>query len=429
MEDPIISKIKSQFDKKGNPSKIPLMSGKHFFEARSEIDGVYVDNLKRQPFLPWEIFPEAVNCIRENGGKIKKGNATNSKLGDPNLGLDTLEGHIASKIYGCRIGDPVLKRITPIASILAWAEICENTRGQISMLIEEKELQNSESKNGISPALNAEESQKDSKEGLEINSPDLQPDSKQTELENLEAKLEEKIQKIRELDEQVSIKEEEEEEEEEEEIDRLRIELEEREKHLLEKDSKLQVLQEKFIDKSEEAGSLESRLKEKEEKIEGLTEKLRENVEDMKTLTEKLLAKEREIEKLMGNISIKDKDLKTLAGEVIAKAGEMRKIEEKLAGKEREINTMQAILVTAEEKVKKLEEQLSAYEGEEKMAVQLREKEEFIKQLKGTLASKEEAFSRISEENRKYKMQQKLASEGLRQIEEQKASRKWWKRL
>ena len=138
MEDPIISKIKSQFDKKGNPAKVPLMSGKHFFEARSEIDGVYVDNLKRQPFLPWEIFSEAVNCIRENGGKIKKGNATNSKLGDPNLGLDTLEGHIASKVYGCRIGDPILKRITPIASILAWAEICENTRGQISMLIEEK---------------------------------------------------------------------------------------------------------------------------------------------------------------------------------------------------------------------------------------------------------------------------------------------------
>jgi hypothetical protein len=87
------------------------------------------------------------------------------------------------------------------------------------------------------------------------------------------------------------------------------------------------------------------------------------------------------------------------------------------------------MLATAEEKVKKLEKQISAYEGEEKLAAQLIEKEEFIKQLKGTLASKEEAFSKISEENRKYSMQQKLASEGLRQIEEQKASKKWWKRL
>jgi hypothetical protein len=417
MEDPVISKIKSQFDKKGNPAKIPLMSGKQFFEARSETDGVYVDNLKTQPFLPWEIFSEAVNCIKENGGKVKKGNATNSKLGDPNLGLDTLEGHIASKIYGCRIGDTILKRVTPIASILAWAEICENSRGQIGILSEEKELQTSENENEISPAFCAEER----KESPGISSPDIQPDSKSIELRKLETEHEEKIQRIKELDEQVTRK--------EIEIDRLKKELEVHEKLLLKKDTELRALQEKFSDKSEEAGSLESRLIEKEEKIDGLTEELREKVENIKAFAEKLSSKENEIERLEESISIKDKDLKTLAGEVIAKAGEMRKIEEKLSGKERKINTLEAMLATAEEKVKKLEKQLSAFEGEEKLTVQLREKEEFIKQLKGTLASKEEAFSKVSEENRKYRMQQKLASEGLRQIEEQKASRKWWKRL
>jgi chromosome segregation ATPase len=107
----------------------------------------------------------------------------------------------------------------------------------------------------------------------------------------------------------------------------------------------------------------------------------------------------------------------------------MRRIEEKLTGKERTINTMEVMLATSEENVRKLEKQLSAYEGEEKLAVELREKEELIKQLKGPLASKEEAFSRVNEENRKYRMQQKFASDGLRQIEEQKASRKWWKRF
>jgi hypothetical protein len=88
------------------------MSGKQFFEARSETDGVYVDNLKNQPCLPWKIFSEAINCLKENGGQAKKGNATNSRLGDPNLGLDTLEGYIASRVYGCSIGDTVFKRIT-----------------------------------------------------------------------------------------------------------------------------------------------------------------------------------------------------------------------------------------------------------------------------------------------------------------------------
>ncbi|WP_292388081.1 chromosome segregation ATPase [Methanosarcina sp. UBA5] len=417
MEDPVISKIKNQFDKKGNPAKIPLMSGKQFFEARSETDGVYVDNLKKEPFLPWEIFSEAVNYIKENGGKVKKGNATNSRLGDPNLGLDTLEGYIASKVYSCRIGDPVFKRVTPVASILAWAEICENTRGQIGLLSEEKELQTCENKKEISPTFSAEEN----KESSGINSVYIQPDSKPAEMRNLEAELEEKIQKIKELDEKAAGR--------EEEIDRLRIELGAREKLLLEKDSELRALQEKFTNKSEEDRRLESRLIEKEDQIEGLTEELREKVENIKALSEKLSAKETEIKKLEGTISIKDKDLKTLAEEVITKAGEMRKIEEKLTLKERKINTIETMLATAGEKVKKLEKQLSAFEEEEKLAVQLREKEEFIKQLKGTLASKEEAFSRVSEENRKYKMQQKLASEGLRQIEEQKASKKWWKRL
>lgn len=417
MEDPVISKIKSQFDKKGKSAKIPLMSGKHFFEARSEVDGVYVDNLKAQPFLPWETFSEAVNCIRENGGKAKKGNVTNSKLGDSNLGLDTLEGHIASKVYGCRIGDTVLKRVTPIASILAWAGICENTRGQIILISNEKELHASYGINEASPVSGAQENT----ESSETNSLHFHPDSKQPELKKLEAGLEEKVQRIKAPGEEVKGK--------EEELDRLKKELEEREKLLLEKDSELRALQEKLVDKSDEVISLESRLIEKEEKIDSLTEKLREKGEKVNILAEKLLAKEKEIENLGESISIKDKDLETLAGEVIAKAGEMRKTEEKLAGKERKVNTLESMLATAEDKVKKLEKQISAYQGEEKLAAQLREKEEFIKQLKGTLASKEEAFSKVSEENRKYRKQQKLASEGLKQIEEQKASRKWWKRL
>ena len=452
MEDPVISKIKNQFDKKGNPAKIPLMSGKQFFEARSETDGVYVDNLKNQPFLPWKIFSEAVNCLKENGGRAKKGNAINSRLGDPNLGLNTIEGYVASKVYGCIIGDAVFKRITPVASILAWAEICENTRGQICLITEKKEIEASEIEKEDSLAFSLEKN----KENSDINSLYTRLESSATELKKLETKLAEKIQRIKELDEYFAGK--------EEDIDRLKEELEarigkisflekclsdsketarileekltgnemelEEQKNLLqEKDSELRALQEKLTDKNEETGKLESRLIEKEGERNSLAEELKEKAENITFLSDRLSANEREIEKLEESISIKDKDLKTLAGEVIAKAGEMRRLEEKLAGKERKINTMEVMLATGEEKVRTLDKQLSGYEGEEKLAVQIKEQEELIKQLKGTLASKEEAFSKVNEENRKYRMQQKFASDGLRQIEEQKASRKWWKRL
>ena len=67
MEDPVITKIKMSFDRKGSPVSIPLMNGKKFFTARLEEDGIYVDNLGNQPFLPWEAFSEAINCLKENG--------------------------------------------------------------------------------------------------------------------------------------------------------------------------------------------------------------------------------------------------------------------------------------------------------------------------------------------------------------------------
>ena len=182
MEDPVISRIKNQFDKKGNPAKIPLMSGKQFFEARAENDGIYVDNLKNQPFLPWRAFYETVNFLQKNGGKAKKGNATGSRLGDPNLDLNTVEGYIASEVYGCKTGETVFKRITSIASILDWAEICENTRGQLVLLTE--------------------------KEGREkgefINALNIQLLKKDSELNSLETKLSESLQRIEELEEQVA---------------------------------------------------------------------------------------------------------------------------------------------------------------------------------------------------------------------------------
>lgn len=270
MEDPLILKIKSHFDTEGNPARIPVLNGKKTFTARLEEDGITVDNLGNQPFLPWEVFSQAVNCLKENYGQVKKGNAANSRLGDSNLELNTLEGYIASKVYGCKTGDIVFKRIVPIASILAWAEICKNSRGQICLLPQEAEF-----------------------EAKEKN--DLTAD--------------------------------------------------------------LQVLAEKFI----------------------------------------------------------------------AADCEIRKLEDKLLAKEKRINNLEVALTTSEDKVKKLEKQLADRKGEESLAVQLEEKEELIKQLKGTLASKEEEFSRLNEENRRYKRQQKFESEGLKQIEEQKSARKWWK--
>ena len=57
---------------------------------------------------------------------------TNYKLGEEKLPLNSVEGHVASQIYGKQPGEWVFRRITPIAAILVWAGICEHRRGALA---------------------------------------------------------------------------------------------------------------------------------------------------------------------------------------------------------------------------------------------------------------------------------------------------------
>ena len=125
-----ISMIQSRFDETGSPVAIPLQKGGQF-TATLEPNGVRVDNLHKQPFLPWAVFQEAVCTMIRHDGKADRGNAMNAKLGDPALSLDSIEGHIAHVVYGQQVGDSVFRRISPVAAILIWAGICTSEPGHL----------------------------------------------------------------------------------------------------------------------------------------------------------------------------------------------------------------------------------------------------------------------------------------------------------
>jgi hypothetical protein len=93
-----------------------------------------VSNLDKQPLLRWAVFEETVALLGRNGGRASRGDAMNSKLGDDDLSLDSVEGHIAATIYGQREGDSVFRRITPVACILIWAGICRHSPGELVLL-------------------------------------------------------------------------------------------------------------------------------------------------------------------------------------------------------------------------------------------------------------------------------------------------------
>lgn len=127
----IINRIKSRFDEVGNPARIPLLKGCRTFKAEFSTDGIYVDNLGNQPFLCWDAFIEAVSILKAKGGRAKKGDAMKSKLGEQDLPLNSVEGHVAHAVYEYQEGDYVFRRITPIACILIWANICQHKPGEL----------------------------------------------------------------------------------------------------------------------------------------------------------------------------------------------------------------------------------------------------------------------------------------------------------
>jgi hypothetical protein len=124
--------IRIQFSIIGNPATIPLMNGKDFSAELVE-EGVMVSNLGNQPFLPWEVFEETIVLLRREGGRALRGSAMGSRLGQPGLTSNSVEGNIAARIYGKHVGDSVFRRISPVAAILIWAGLCRHVPNELIM--------------------------------------------------------------------------------------------------------------------------------------------------------------------------------------------------------------------------------------------------------------------------------------------------------
>ena len=123
-----VDTVRHRFASAGNTVKIPNRLGE-VFTATLVDGGVQVDNLVPpsgpSSFIPWAAFQEAVCILIRNGGRAKRGDAMRARLGDPDLPLDSVEGHVAHVVYGHPLGRAVFRRIVPVDGILVWAGICE----------------------------------------------------------------------------------------------------------------------------------------------------------------------------------------------------------------------------------------------------------------------------------------------------------------
>jgi len=128
-----IEQIKTKFINSDGPVSISLLKG-GTFTARIVDQGIEVDNLGNQPFIHWAAFQEALCVLIRNGGSAPRGDAMKSRLGDPALSLDSIEGHIAHVVYGKQVGETVFRRITPITCVLIWAGLCKAKPNELVLL-------------------------------------------------------------------------------------------------------------------------------------------------------------------------------------------------------------------------------------------------------------------------------------------------------
>ena len=99
-------------------------------EVYAEPDGMTFSSDKL-PFKPdYKVFDDIVDLLVRQGGRARKGNGRNHKLGEPGCEENTVVGTIALH-RGRTIGESVFDPVFVMAAILEWAGIAKNGRGEL----------------------------------------------------------------------------------------------------------------------------------------------------------------------------------------------------------------------------------------------------------------------------------------------------------
>lgn len=134
-ESTTVKKIKNKLNESNGLATIKLPKGGSFKTYYEEYgNGIYATNIPHSKVLTWKAFDLATELMIKNGGSALKGQAMKSKLGEPGLTLDTIEGYVAHYAYGVKLGESTLRTISALSSILEWAGVCINGYGYLQLL-------------------------------------------------------------------------------------------------------------------------------------------------------------------------------------------------------------------------------------------------------------------------------------------------------
>lgn len=89
------------------------------------------DKLPIKPPYTYDVFDVIVSLLLANGGRARKGNGRNYKLGEGDCGEATVVGAIAKNYAGKSYGDSVFDPVFALAAVLDWADIASNMPGEL----------------------------------------------------------------------------------------------------------------------------------------------------------------------------------------------------------------------------------------------------------------------------------------------------------
>lgn len=85
------------------------------------------------PAYEYTVFDTIVDLLLANGGKARKGNGRNDRLGYGDCTLDTVVGAIGKNYSEKNIGESVFDPVFVLAAIMEWADIAHNKRGYLEL--------------------------------------------------------------------------------------------------------------------------------------------------------------------------------------------------------------------------------------------------------------------------------------------------------
>ena len=129
--------IKNKLIDCGGCATVQSVNGNRYvIQANADGKSFSCDELPITPPYEYRVFDVIVRLLFQTGGKTRKGNGRNYKLGYGECTEDTVVGCIAKDYAGKKEGMSVFDPVFVLSAILDWAGIAHNGRGYLELTAE-----------------------------------------------------------------------------------------------------------------------------------------------------------------------------------------------------------------------------------------------------------------------------------------------------